>query len=332
MKTTLSIDSFAKLKRESLLDYEMHYEFVTQGAVESYEMVAKGLLLNGDNPNYPKAGLMMGTQQRAWDALDHLLISYSAGNPLDELHDFYPTVLDYWEVFARHDKIFDDSPEAGGRRVPHIDLYDFAYSRAVKLLSMCLLLGHSQLMPRWAPILDYANDDPDILVETLMAPFVPGRRPGVTYTRNLPYKKLQKVFDAGPNKRPALMAKYLNEWYTASRREPYHGSHDSPRFTGYWSWEAAAITWLLDIDDSSYRAKPFYPAELVDYARQHYSAQQAIDALRPARCEAGQPCPQTGTWWTPAKPDARRVFNQGEAMPDFPDSSYGATIWYRAAE
>ncbi|MFC3531088.1 Imm72 family immunity protein [Vogesella facilis] len=50
------------------------------------------------------------------------------------------------------------------------------------------------------------------------------------------------------------------------------------------------------------------------------------------RCEAGHPCPQAGTWWTPAKPDGRRAFAQGERMPDFPDSSYGATIWYREAE
>lgn len=52
----------------------------------------------------------------------------------------------------------------------------------------------------------------------------------------------------------------------------------------------------------------------------------------PGRCEAGQPCPQAGAWWTPAKPDSRSVFSQGELMPAFPDSTYGATIWYRAAE
>ena len=50
------------------------------------------------------------------------------------------------------------------------------------------------------------------------------------------------------------------------------------------------------------------------------------------RVAAGQPCPQAGTWWTPAKPDARRAFAQGDIMPDYPDSRYGATIWYREAE
>jgi hypothetical protein len=50
------------------------------------------------------------------------------------------------------------------------------------------------------------------------------------------------------------------------------------------------------------------------------------------RCEANAPCPQAGTWWTPAKPDARRAFALGDIMPDYPDSGYGTTIWYREAE
>ncbi|EEG09097.1 hypothetical protein [Pseudogulbenkiania ferrooxidans] len=50
------------------------------------------------------------------------------------------------------------------------------------------------------------------------------------------------------------------------------------------------------------------------------------------RVEAGQPCPQAGLWWTPAKPNARQRFAAGDVMPDYPDSRYGATIWYREAE
>jgi hypothetical protein len=46
------------------------------------------------------------------------------------------------------------------------------------------------------------------------------------------------------------------------------------------------------------------------------------------RCEAKQPCPRTGFWWTPAKQGSRRYFSQGEIMPDLPASQYGATIWY----
>lgn len=50
------------------------------------------------------------------------------------------------------------------------------------------------------------------------------------------------------------------------------------------------------------------------------------------RIPGGQPCPQAGNWWTPAQPGACRHFTRGEIMPNFPGSTYGATIWYREAE
>lgn len=44
------------------------------------------------------------------------------------------------------------------------------------------------------------------------------------------------------------------------------------------------------------------------------------------RCEAGQPCPKSGYWMTPAKSGSRRYFQQGAPMPEVV-SDYGSTIW-----
>jgi hypothetical protein len=44
------------------------------------------------------------------------------------------------------------------------------------------------------------------------------------------------------------------------------------------------------------------------------------------RCDAGQPCPREGFWFTPARLDSRRRFKAGEAMPEV-GGRYGATIW-----
>jgi hypothetical protein len=44
------------------------------------------------------------------------------------------------------------------------------------------------------------------------------------------------------------------------------------------------------------------------------------------RCEAGQPCPVTGEWSTPAVTGSRH-FKQGETLPDL-ESDDGQTIWY----
>nr|WP_233702132.1 type VI immunity family protein [Iodobacter ciconiae] len=54
---------------------------------------------------------------------------------------------------------------------------------------------------------------------------------------------------------------------------------------------------------------------------------EMIDLLK-QRVPANNPCPQSGYWYTPAKQNSRTLFRSSELMPDFPASTYGATIWY----
>lgn len=65
-----------------------------------------------------------------------------------------------------------------------------------------------------------------------------------------------------------------------------------------------------------------------------------VDALRVGqgssregvgRCEAGQPCPRAGVWFTPASLDSRRHFRHGEIMPSM-GGDYGLTIWQWAPD
>jgi hypothetical protein len=44
------------------------------------------------------------------------------------------------------------------------------------------------------------------------------------------------------------------------------------------------------------------------------------------RLTSGDICPETGYYFTPARPDSRKRFQQGDVMPAF-DSAYGTTIW-----
>lgn len=45
------------------------------------------------------------------------------------------------------------------------------------------------------------------------------------------------------------------------------------------------------------------------------------------RVPAGQICPQSGNWWSPANQSQSRYFNQGEIFPKI-QSDWGETIWY----
>lgn len=281
---------------------------------------------------------MTSSSARAWDTIDYLHLQYSAGLSVAQLAPFVPTVVDWWEEYAVYDKAYDDSPAANGRRVPHLDLYDKDFWRAIRLTSFTLLLGHSNLLPRVAKLWDYENDDMDGLLERLVAPFAPDRAPPPDKcTRHLPYFKLLKVFAADAAKRPAMLSRYMDEWYEASRRESYYGAHTKGRehgYLGHWSFEAAAVTYLLDIDDTSYRDKQFYPRDLIDYARSlprpvelgGASSTRFVGTDMGLRVEAGNPCPRSGYWFTPAKTDSRRRFEAGEVMPAV-GGDYGATIW-----
>ncbi|MDB0544124.1 hypothetical protein RSP795_21595 [Ralstonia solanacearum] len=325
-----------KRRRDSMLNLST-YRDIMEGVTQSFEIVTAEMIsaqmakMNGSEDII--YAISDSTCQRSWDYSSGMHLQYSAGASLTSLREFFPILLGSWEEHAKYHVMFHDTSLAEGRKVPHLDLHDDDYWFAIRLTSFAICLGHANLLPRVAALWDYENDDMDGLLERLVAPYVPGRgTPPDECTRHLPYFKTLKIFDAEPEQRPALMAKYLDEWYKASRREPYYDSHTKGRlhsYYGYWSFEAAAIAVELGIDDSSFRDKPFYPAELADFGRSFKAGQgtSAGDAERLSlRCEAGLPCPKSGYWITPAKSGSRQYFQAGEIMPDVA-SDYGSTIW-----
>jgi hypothetical protein len=54
--------------------------------------------------------------------------------------------------------------------------------------------------------------------------------------------------------------------------------------------------------------------------------QIAPEATNLGRVAAGEECPKKGFYFTPARPDSRRLFQRGEIMPNL-GGGYGATIW-----
>ena len=315
------------LRRENLLTKD--------GYPKRFDTLIGGLIsITSDLPKYldqPKVnGLMVSTQQRLWDAMNWLSLQYSAGADVAQIAEIWPHALDWAEEYAGFSRRFNESPDAYGRVCAHVALSTEDYwIVALRLVCFGLLTGHADQMPRVMAILDYANDEKDGLLERLVAPFVPGRsEPPDTCTRHLPYRKLLKVFAAVPEKRPSLMVRYIEEWYEASRREPYVDQHDTHRFIGYWSWEAAATVWVLNIDDSSFRDMRFYPRDLVDFARSldGNSGLTTSAGKRRPNVPAGAPCPEAGWWFTPAKANSRQYFKQGASMPSV-GGDYGLTFW-----
>lgn len=192
-----------------------------------------------------------------------------------------------------------------------------------------MFTGYADQMGRIMLIIDYTEaslegQEKDGLIERLITPFVADRgTPSNEARRHLPYRKLIKIFDVENEKRPALMLKYLEDWYEASRREPYHEQHPETdirsgiSYYGYWSWEAAAVTWLLGIDDTIYREHQFYPKDLVDFARLQAEKDTTDSSPERIKVKVGGKCPKTGYWTTPAQQNTRPYFTQGEIYQHF---------------
>lgn len=334
MIETLSADNFQSQKREKLLGYDI-YQDETDHLISSIPRGQRNLSDSAWLASKDEGQAAIAAATLARLSVDLLTLAYSGGTNLAELRAFYPSVVKNWLTHEKQHLAYDESSLGEGSTTATYALLGPAFHYVNRMICFGILLGWGDHLAHVARIIEYKNPQMDGMIERLLSYYVPNRDTTITEcTRHLPYFKTLKIFDAPSDARPALMAEYLEDWYVASRREPYYDSHTRDTvFKGYWSWEAAAITFLLDIDDSSYRNAEFYPADLVDFARRvkldETSANQQRTESSNRRMKAGDACPIAGTWQSIDIPSTSKVFTEGEIAPDL-GSRYGLTVWQHA--
>lgn len=282
MIEVLTADEFQSRKRERRMVYEHYFEEVDDLST-SIPIAQRNLSdLTWHAGKTPGKGMMVASAAASF-SINLLTLSYSAGSNLAELRAFYPSIVGAWITHEKYHRKFDQTPSGASSTTATYALLGDAFEVVNRVTCFAILLGWGKLLPHVARIIDYKNPRMDGMLERLLSYYVQNRDTSISEcTRHLPYFKTLKIFNAAPEKRPELMAEYLEDWYVASRREPYYDSHTrDTSFRGYWSWEAAAITFLLEIDDSGYRNAEFYPADLVDFARRA----KFEGALRDGQCE-----------------------------------------------
>lgn len=259
--------AFANGRRETLLDYKAYTaeaDDLIGRIIKTSDRLADANWRQGkDTPT-----IMRMTGARAEYALNLLALQYSAGMPVEDLPGTYRDALNYFEVYAKFSHQYNQEQGASFHS-PHITLGDGEFVNANRLVCFAILLGCTDMLGRVASIIDFDCITRDGMLERLLGKYLQGRQITIECTRRLPYSKTLKIFDGQDRHRPEMLSAYLAEWYADSRLDPYYESCKRGNgFTGYWSWEAAAITVILDIDDTDYRTAPFYPRDLVDFARQ----------------------------------------------------------------
>lgn len=317
-------------------------QFLTQARYEGTlnffrDVGAPGYLEELASPDRDASGKRLVAASLADETFSTFVLRYTAGQPLEELQAALTEVVAAHERSAMYVRAHEQNPEFPPLRFVEIDEYE----RVVQIISLCYLLRRTDLLPRVASLFDPAYAAQDTLYEDLLSYELEDRFEVDRWFHDAPYRDLvNSMYRDTDEESISDLKRYLKAWYPALARAPWHDSHlnmgedNCGAYFGYWALEAGAVAYLLELDDRSFRDHLAYPKDLVNFARQsdRSSGTAPINPSGPLRVEGGQACPQTGYWSTPAEQNSRRHFVQGEVMPTFDRSAYGATIWQWSSE
>ncbi|MCM2569347.1 PoNe immunity protein domain-containing protein [Janthinobacterium kumbetense] len=239
------------------------------------------------------------------------LLDYTAGMPIEDLAPRLSGIVDKFaewnEVDQVHQKeILSKYPEYGPyryRAAPNFgDLAD--YEDTLQLLSIAILLRDQRSVSRIIRILS-SHRGQDGLFEELISAYMEDAIMIDTCLLGKPYDVLlQTVYEDDENSARNLLKKYLKQWYPAMKDHPrwYNGhlrisDEGYAPYYGYWAFEAAAMVFVFDLDDSDIDHL-VYPKDLVDYARQlskegRYTSMDRNEASDGGHVEGKQPCRDT---------------------------------------
>ena len=210
----------------------------------------------------------------------------------------------------------------------------------MQIIGLCFLLHRYDLLPRIAALQDGVNKE-NVGMDTLFEEFMCyGMGPEERYQSDYlcctkPYRALfHALTELSDEARLKELNTYLKHWYKDLAGCAWHDSHKAEGgYFGYWSFEAGAAVVLLGIkDDSSLHKYLYYPKDLVAWYRanktKYLTDTKALrDPATNAGIAAGQFCPKSGWWFTPAQLNSRRYVQQGVIFPAIEGSDYGTTFW-----
>ncbi|CAM2936665.1 DUF1911 domain-containing protein [Vibrio neptunius] len=263
------------------------------------------------------------------NCFEHAILSYSSGQSMESVLDLTEVAL---KELERHKIDF-----------PHKS-YLFWEPDSFQFLLWCLsfvaLTGKTEYL---STIVRMYGTSPEVSGEACMAQLfrlfnVHGIPDNTEEALVFPksYQHLYNAIKTGPlqpskQEREESIKAYLRGWYKGMKDCYWHNRHKArfPTFFGYWSLEAAMVTLLFNLDDSSYNHLPYYPKDWVAEARKQGFDKLILQANLPS-IQVAFPetmCPTTGEWQSNLSSDVISL-KQGETMPGpIQDDNDTAYFW-----
>lgn len=200
------------------------------------------------------------TQSLYYDCKRLITLKYSGGAPVEEIRHDYPRLIEAWVAYNQN--------ISSGDNKKHL-LISNDYYRVLTLISWGIIFNAPADMFQKIANHIHSNGE-DALVETLLATRLNGRQQASRIIFPQPFELLYQASRAKAGEQAALVKEYLGTWYGNMKDYINYDAHKAKGeggFTGYWSFEAAAVTVLYGIDDSSFRDMDFYPKDMTTFAR-----------------------------------------------------------------
>ncbi|CAE6854776.1 hypothetical protein R69746_07524 [Paraburkholderia aspalathi] len=225
---------------------------------------------------------------------------YSRGDPVRELAQYFPKLLDAWEESERLGVgVF--TPEQQVSRHSWITNLDH-YIVCFWLTGFALALDIPD--DQWRRLVALmGNEGEDALLDRIIASRDHDRRIGTELRHPKPYRRLLDAVNASPADQARMLRLFVENWYAELDRPPKKGGvtaiYDRPywygfsenieggAYFGFWCVEAVAAVKAFNLDDTRCLGLPHYPGDLLrpDGPTTHASALSAEPA------ETGQSSP-----------------------------------------
>lgn len=200
-----------------------------------------------------------------------ILYRYSRGDPISELAQYFPHLMDMWDEAERLGKEVWDADTQFTRHTWRVNK-DF-YMDSFWLVGLALALEIPDA--HWQRLLGLiGNEGEDVLLDRIIASRSPGRKIGDKLLFPKPYRHLLAAVNAPADKQPAKLRHFLERWYPelAGGRDimskPYwYNSYPDLEigggYFGHWCLEAVAAVKAFNLDDSLCLGHPHYPGDLL---------------------------------------------------------------------
>ncbi|WLG53004.1 PoNe immunity protein domain-containing protein [Pseudomonas sp. FP1742] len=209
------------------------------------------------------------------DILRLMLRRYSQGDPVPEIKQLFPKLLDTWELSNSladgicaenhlktcRDWVFDLS-----------DLNHYIWCFWLVGLALVLQIPDGQ----WGRLLALVGEEgKDILLDRVIVSRQPSRVVGDVLLHDKPYARLLKAIDAPKEQQAILLREFINGWYPELNRrgkqQPWWYQYGDPEkhplekgsYFGRWCIEAVAAVAAFRLDDSQCLGHPHYPGDLL---------------------------------------------------------------------